>query len=307
MLVSAVITLQPEREGQVPGSVGRAIQTLFYGWLAGVNPGVAGQLNDSNLSKPFSISNLNEVNRLAARSPESGPEPETPPEGILRPAYRPGRLDLQKVSPEREYWFRIATYHPTLSKPLVEQILPNLPARLNLFDVPFKVRSFTTDPAEHLWAGQDNYEAISMRRMLTPAPASRITLRFASPTTFNLSGRKMPLPLPELVFGSLLQRWNNSAPMALDLETRRYATENLYPAFYRLNTHLVNFVEFRETGFVGVCEFHATTTDRYWLGSINTLADFAFYAGVGHRATMGMGQTRWLESRSRKPQNNPEK
>jgi CRISPR-associated endoribonuclease Cas6 len=38
--------------------------------------------------------------------------------------------------------------------------------------------------------------------------------------------------------------------------------------------------------------YRALGADRYWLGVINLLADFAFYSGVGVQTTTGMGQVR---------------
>ncbi|MBX3015615.1 MAG: CRISPR system precrRNA processing endoribonuclease RAMP protein Cas6 [Caldilineaceae bacterium] len=40
--------------------------------------------------------------------------------------------------------------------------------------------------------------------------------------------------------------------------------------------------------------FGALGGDRYWLATLNMLADFAFYSGVGVKTTIGMGQA-WRE------------
>ena len=47
-----------------------------------------------------------------------------------------------------------------------------------------------------------------------------------------------------------------------------------------------------QIGFTGRCGFTAFNDDRYWLGVIQLLTDYAFYAGIGYQTTMGMGQAR---------------
>ena len=49
-------------------------------------------------------------------------------------------------------------------------------------------------------------------------------------------------------------------------------------------------------GFVGVCSYAFRSRDRYGLGLIHLLAAFAFYAGVGARTTVGLGQARVIPS-----------
>lgn len=44
-------------------------------------------------------------------------------------------------------------------------------------------------------------------------------------------------------------------------------------------------------GCIGTCRYVALNHDRFWGGILRTLAQFAFYAGVGTRTTMGFGQT----------------
>ena len=95
------------------------------------------------------------------------------------------------------------------------------------------------------------------------------------------------------MFGSLLERWNAFAPVALPEETRRYAAECLAVSRYDLETRSLPFKEGAvKIGMVGQVMFAATHYDRYWLSLINLLADFALFAGVGAGVTMGMGQCR---------------
>lgn len=44
-----------------------------------------------------------------------------------------------------------------------------------------------------------------------------------------------------------------------------------------------------QIGFVGMVMFAALNRDRYWLGLMNVLADYAFFAGVGYQTRRAWG------------------
>ena len=129
--------------------------------------------------------------------------------------------------------------------------------------------------------------------MARDMPESRLLLKFVSPTAFKSHGQNVPLPLPGSVFGSLLDKWNSFAPIAMPDEVRRFADECMAVSQYVGRTRALHGKAGNvQIGFVGTVRFTATNRDRYWLSLINVLADFAWYAGVGRLATQGMGQVR---------------
>jgi CRISPR-associated endoribonuclease Cas6 len=170
----------------------------------------------------------------------------------------------------------------------------------------FTVTGATTDPAAHPWAGEISYQDLAApfllggQRRIAPS----IPLEFVSPTTFRSQGRYVPLPLPELVFGSLLDRWQRFAPIALSPEVRRFAAEAVALSRYQLRTRGLPYKqgiklgEGQKTrgtvqiGFTGQVVFVALNRDRYWLNVLHLLAAFAFYSGVGYQTGTGLGQVR---------------
>ena len=105
----------------------------------------------------------------------------------------------------------------------------------------------------------------------------------------------MPIPLPELVFGSLLQRWNAYAPVVFPEEVQRYARECLGVSRYQLASRIVHVKGAgRRVGAVGVVTYTSLNYDRYWMSLIQTLAAFAVFSGVGAGTAMGLGQARAL-------------
>jgi CRISPR-associated endoribonuclease Cas6 len=118
-------------------------------------------------------------------------------------------------------------------------------------------------------------------------------LQFTSPTTFKSQEKHVPVPLPELVFGSLLERWNAFAPIAFPPETRRYAAECLALARYRLSTRPVPMKSGGlRVGAVGEATYTSINYDRYWMSLMGVLAAFALFSGVGAGVSMGLGQCR---------------
>jgi CRISPR-associated endoribonuclease Cas6 len=283
LLLAAVIFLSPLYPATISANLGRAVHAWFLGQVQRADPALAERLHEPNRPRPFTVSSLRGV----------GPATE-------------GKIAL---TPKRDYWLRVTSMEATLSRCLLERILPALPSEIELAGATFRLKGATCDPAEHAWAGQTTYEALVKEYLLrTGKVEPRLTLQFASPTTFRrtaanssltdsegkaykVAGHNVPLPLPGLVFDSYLQRWNAFAPVAFPLEVKRYAEECVAISRYRLQTVLVEFGEVREVGFVGTCRFTALVPDPYWLRLLHLLAAFAFYSGTGHHTARGMGQT----------------
>lgn len=286
MLISCVITLQPTEPATVPIDLGRATHSWFLSQVQKADTALAERLHEPNATRPFTVSALRGV----------GPASQ-------------GQVAL---TPEREYWLRVTSFEPELSQQLVEEVVPALPGEVRLAETAFALKGATCDPQEHPWAGQTTFEALAQEHLLgARGPDRKLTLRFASPTTFRrtegeasltddqgrayrVAGHNVPLPLPGLVFDSYLQRWNAFAPVALHPDLKRYAQECLAISRYRLQTLLAEFGAARQVGFVGSCQFMALVPDPYWLRLLNLLAAFAFYAGTGQRTTMGLGQTKQI-------------
>jgi CRISPR-associated endoribonuclease Cas6 len=168
------------------------------------------------------------------------------------------------------------------------------------------VTGATLDPARHPWAGQSSYQDLAAPFLLggQEKVSRKVRLEFVSPITFRSGGRYVPLPLPELVFGSLLDRWQTFAPIALHPEVRRFAEEAVVLSQYKLRTRGLPYKHGEKAsgeqrgqggwqiGFTGQVIFTALNPDRYWLNVLHLLAAYAFYSGVGYQTGTGLGQAR---------------
>jgi len=255
----------PPDERPMPNWWGEAAHRLAIVTLAGQDDAFARQLDESAGLKPFTASNL--------RGPFTGGKPDPAAQYKVRLT----ALDARVAG-------MFAAARETGSLRDGEAV--------ELDFLRFEVRSE---------AGQNGrvaatYQSLANALFAPEPPPRRLTLRFTSPTVFKSDGRQLPFPLPDLVFGSLLEHWNasDSAPTPLPAEARKYARECLRPGRFDLRSRFLRLHGEPFRGFTGRVTFHTLNYDRYWMGMMAMLAQYAFFAGVGAKTTMGMGQCQLL-------------
>lgn len=314
-LVSAVVRLRPVRAEAGAGAVrsyGRAAHALLLDALRQADPGLAAELHDSPGLKPFTVSDLIGYSPRRGPSTGSGHGLETGRSYSLRftgltravsmaiqSAVSSGPLaagsmirlaeDVFEVEGEGQnpnFKFQISNSQPqSADAGGPESRNPKSQIRDPKSEIP--------NP-QSAWATAATYESLSAPWLLgRAAPSFRVALRFASPTTFKSNEKHVPVPLPGLVFGSLLEKWNAFAPVALPPEARRFAEECMALSGFELRSRPAYLKDGSvRVGAVGAARYTAINRDRYWLSVMNLLADFALFAGVGAGTTMGLGQAR---------------
>lgn len=143
---------------------------------------------------------------------------------------------------------------------------------------------------ENNWVCSNEYLDI-----VTMPISYKLKFEFLTPTTFKQGTHLLPLPIPKLIFKSILKKWNEFSPypMAnLDLEE----IENVVVlSGYNIKTEKVEFGNFSSVGFVGNVTFNILkSADESLVKSLNVLSNFIIYSGVGYKNTMGMGICRRL-------------
>ncbi|WP_029214727.1 CRISPR system precrRNA processing endoribonuclease RAMP protein Cas6 [Kallotenue papyrolyticum] len=271
MPTALVLTLRPVGDAPIASYLGRASHAALLRAVAAQDAALAQRLHDDETLKPFAASDL-----------------------LDAPATREGRT----VEAERVYRLRWCGLTPELDA-LLRAWAATPPSNVELDHVTFKVESATTDPARDALAGQADWqELIGLERIGREAPPTRFTLHFLSPTTFRSNGRSLPLPLPDLIIGSLLERWNSVAPVALPAELRRYAAACLALGRFELRSSHLDLFRGGETTFTGRCTLVAINRDRYYLHGCATLLRLGFFCGVGAKTGMGFGMLRAEERKA---------
>jgi len=272
-LYSLAITLQPERPAALPVTSGHQAHAAFLDAIHQVDPDLARLLHSADLPvRPFTISPL-----LGGR---------------------PGRNDTVEVSPERPCTLRVTLLQAPLYRELMRRFLedPGRPA-LRLGEAAFLVTQVQATPGASPWAGYTTWEAL----LSQARPVERAALEFLSLTAFGLGQRPWGkqfhiLPEPRFVFGSLLRTWNALAPAGLAMEAQPLeeylAHDTVVMEIAGLRTVMWRYPRHLQVGFVGKVSYGFKARDEALRRQLNALADFAFYAGVGYKTTMGMGQAR---------------
>jgi len=275
MLYSIVLKLVPTRETTVRATMGHQAHAAFLRTVRQADPALAEVLHMPNLPmRPFTVSPLLGVGRAH--------------DGKVR------------LSPERDYFLRFTVLYPPIFERFMNRFLrgEGRPT-IRLGRARLLIKEILTTPGSHPWAGYTSWARLAAEAQ----PDTEIALEFTSPTAFGFGqkewGKKVVvLPEPGLVFDSLARSWNGLAPPALYMDRdalKAYVGEHVVvKRLHGLETQMLRFSRSPQVGFVGQVTYGLMADNDAARRQLNMLADFAFYAGVGMKRTMGMGQTRRL-------------
>ncbi|MBE9225406.1 CRISPR system precrRNA processing endoribonuclease RAMP protein Cas6 [Phormidium sp. LEGE 05292] len=253
-LYSLVVELAAAERGNIPATLSRAIHGLVMNWLKLGDPQLSEAIHASHES-PLSLSGL-----LGNRRPKG-------------------------TQAGDNFCFRVGLLNGSLMEPLLMGVEKWGTQPLVLGRFPFALRSIYTLPGTHRFAGSADYTLLANTPQTTQTTAE-IELNFVSPTSFKQSRGIQPFPLPELVFGSLLRRWNAFALEELNFPSVEW--EGLVSA-YELKTYALKMEGGSEIGAQGWVRYYFPDAEQAKLATV--LAHFAFFSGVGRKTSMGMGQT----------------
>jgi CRISPR-associated endoribonuclease Cas6 len=297
LLSSIVVEIDALEDSIIPMSHGRALHGMFLKVIGEKTPKIVRTLhpeeNEKDIDpkieqeKPFTLSLIH------GRFKKKG-----------------NNLLLSKGN---NYWFRITGIENKFSETILK-LTPEDFENIHIDNCGFSVINILKTNKEHREANSTTYEAlVNKYLMLEPAEAAslpdKIRLHFQSPTSFREGRRNFPLPLPDKLFNMLVSKWETYSTISFkeseQQENREILSElakNILVSQYNLKTKMMDFGDYKIVGFVGDCEFLFRTWKRMpsyrklllkqWF---HILCDFAFYAGVGYKTTMGMGQVRRVE------------
>jgi CRISPR-associated endoribonuclease Cas6 len=273
MLYSIVIVLTPTREATVRATMGDQAHAAFLRTVQKADSALAEVLHLPHMpSRPFTVSPLLGVGRARDRQ-----------------VY---------LSPDQDYFLRFTVLYPPIFERFMARFLHGAGRPvIQLGQAPLLIKEILTTPGSHPWAGYTSWARLADEAR----PDPEITLEFTSPTAFGFGqkawGKKIVvLPEPRLVFGSLARSWNDLAPPPLQVDRRAlmaYVDEHVVvKRLHGLETQMLRFRRSPQVGFTGQVTYGLMAENEAARCQLNALADFAFYAGVGMKTTMGMGQVR---------------
>jgi CRISPR-associated endoribonuclease Cas6 len=135
--------------------------------------------------------------------------------------------------------------------------------------------------------------------VLEPPTIDRYTLNFLTPTAFSQNRKYLPLPLPQLMFHSWLERWNHFAPVYLGGEELIGYLDNATAlAQLRIQTRNVTIQRGKIPGFTGIVNLRLLQLDPLLANVANLLCQYARFSGTGIKTRLGMGVTATAEARN---------
>lgn len=274
---SLVLNLLPQSPIPPQFLTGRHLHALFLTLVSSVDTTLGERLHDSTADKAFTLSPL-QINSPLLKGGKGGSK--------LQYSHQ------QPIPAGTPCWWRISLLDDTLFSKLTQLWLnlnPNRPWHLGPADL--YITSIQGTPQSiQPWANASTYAQLYEE---SSDRNSSINLSFSTPTAFRQGQYDSTLPTRESVFNSLLSRWNKYS----GIELSQIAIESIFPSFVNIHTEILADSRSKFIGILGEVNYKILgAIEPIQIKQINALADFALYAGIGRKTTMGMGMTRRLYS-----------
>lgn len=266
MLVAIQVPLTAGQDHELPADVGRANYAEVLNQFNRIDGRLANLVHEGEGAKPLTCSSL------------IGPRTN-------------GRSLF--VRQGETYSVRLTGLTSEVSQGLLTAFQESPPAIWRVHGCSFAVTKAVCDAAIDPWTGKTTYGELAAQPLLDEERNDRLNFIFDSLTAFKSAGHHFPLPLPEMVFGSLADRWNAFSPVVLSPEMRTFGHESIGISDFNLRSqHLSTKNEGMVIGGAGRVTYRLFTANHNWLAQVHMLANFAVYSGVGVKTTFGMGRLR---------------
>ncbi|MEB3218754.1 MAG: CRISPR-associated endoribonuclease Cas6 [Nostocales cyanobacterium 94392] len=277
---SLILNLTPKSPIYPQFLTGRHLHALFLTLVSYVDKELGTYLHDSQADKAFTLSPL----QIAQKN--------LPIQKGIRAGYKQCQ-HLQSQHQEAiptgtPCWWRISLLDDALFGKLTQLWLnlnPQQPWHLGSADL-YITSIQGTPQSTQSWANACTYtqlyeQASNSERI--------ISINFATPTAWRQGKYDTTLPTKECVFKSLLSRWNKHS----GIQFEEINLDAMFPSFINIHTEIILDSRSKFIGIIGEVSYRIMgDIEPIEIKRINTLADFALYAGIGRKTTMGMGMGR---------------
>lgn len=231
-----------------------------------------------------------------------------------------------------KYMLRFTTLSPLLSEvaeywifkevPMIEKIFPlmaktikntkslkleSYPSAIRLYKLFFTIERYVINENKKAsWGNSTSFSHFAQDKSYNDV-TNTMKIEFNSPTSFRRDGDDNILPDPGLIFKNLWGKWNEHCPMdSIDISWPAFAKDCIVIESLRdISTEKWSIADGTHgyvKGFRGEIEFRLLPKEKVntqwkssWDGAkalMHLLGRFAYYCGVGHHTTIGMGQAR---------------
>lgn len=267
MFYATVFRLMAQNSGTLPANTGEMTNGLFYAIMRSIDRDLGDYLHANKDRQLFTISPLM--------------------------GHRAKFGDDIQIGQGRYYWIRFTLLDGELFQAVIGYILQRLDYPvLHLGSIDFMVTEVLNTPGSHPRSGFTTLEDLCHQPQLNDA----ITLKFRTPTAISdgkwpRSGKRFVLlPEPVAIWHNLRRQWGKRGGDDPGKTYDDWIAAEVGVVEHNIRTHLLHFNHHPQIGFTGYATFRCESTDQDAKRLWHTLSDFGFYAGVGYKTTMGMGQ-----------------
>jgi CRISPR-associated endoribonuclease Cas6 len=268
VLAAIVLHLVSERTVTLPANLGRSNYAMTLDRLESADPALGRAVHEMPTAKPLTCSGLIGVRGATTHTIH--------------------RDEVVRV--------RITALTEAIASALYAVLISERPTSWTLHRQPFRVIEVICDEQRDPWSGVTSYAQLVAQEMSNKQPPeSVLRMELAAPVAFRSAGMTVPLPMPGLVFGSLLDRWSAFSTIPLDPELRAIAQGTVgISQFHLTSVPVPQKQDGLEIGCAGEITYNYLGSEAVWLHQLRILAAYAAYSGIGLKTTMGMGQARWV-------------
>lgn len=282
---SLVINFMPKTPIYPEYLTGRHIHALFLTLVSSVDKELGDRLHIEKANKGFSLSPIQQL----ASSGNSFNKPNLKRANSHPPKPKSLSWHNLEIPPSTSCWWRITLLDEALFSKLTGLWLNLNPDRaFHLGSADLYITSILGTPqSSQPWSNFATYQQIYDRASETDC---NITFHLATPTAFRQGKYDSPLPTRDNVFKSLCDRWNTYSEIQINSEIIEY----IYPSRFDIKTEVVkNYDTHSFIGCVGEIGYRILgEASPETIKQINALANFALFAGIGRKTTMGMGMAK---------------
>ncbi|HEY8542090.1 MAG TPA: CRISPR-associated endoribonuclease Cas6 [Pseudothermotoga sp.] len=256
---SVVIKLKALKDGKYDFYPAQKIHSLFLGLIKKSDEQMAKQLHDEQKEKSFTVSSF------------LGKELSKPIE----------------IKMSNNYFIRLTVLDEEVFKTMISSLLEKNTLRedMRIGNIDYKIVEILFDKEQSKWADHISVQELFKRQY----ESNLIKFRFHTPTLFRAGDQHYKYPIPEKIFTSLFRKFNKYSEQKIDQDIeKRFKEITIYEK--KTQSRRITLRDFYLEGFIGDVTFKIPEHDSQLIKVANILADFAFYAGVGYKTTMGLGQ-----------------
>jgi len=289
---SLVVNFMPKTPIYPEYLTGRHIHALFLTLVSSVDQELGDRLHGEKANKGFGLSPIQLATsdrRLAASSDRNFSKPNLKKANSQQLKAKSLSWHNQEIPTSTPCWWRITLLDEVLFSKLTGLWLNLNPDRaFHLGSADLYITSILGTPqSSQPWANFATYQQIYDH---ASDKEKMIAFHLATPTAFRQGKYDSPLPTRDNVFKSLCDRWNTYSEIPINPEIIEY----IFPSKFDIKTEVVkNYDTHSFIGCVGEIGYRIlgdASPDA--IKQINALADFAMFAGIGRKTTMGMGIAR---------------